>query len=66
MAPRDPSERAEHFFRTFRVCLAKKLASGDFTPSPRIQIVEGGLESANKALDQRKGGVSGTKLVIEL
>jgi hypothetical protein len=28
-------------------------------PSPKIQVVEGGLEVANKGLDELKKGVSG-------
>lgn len=62
----DVKERTEHFHFVFRVWLKEKLEKGEFVPSPKVQVVEGGLESANKALDQLKGGVSGVKLVLEI
>ena len=39
---------------------------GEFVPSPKIQVVEGGLESVKKGLDELKKGVSGVKLVLEV
>ncbi|MCJ1264615.1 hypothetical protein MMC22_004489 [Lobaria immixta] len=62
----DEKERSEHFHFVFRVWLKKALEKGEFVPSPRIQVVEGGLESAQKALDELKSGVSGVKLVLEV
>jgi hypothetical protein len=35
-------------------------------PSPKVTIVDGGIEVAQKALDKLKRGVSGTKLVVKL
>jgi len=65
-APEDEKESMEHFHFIFRVWLKEKLETGEFVPSPKIQVVEGGLESVNKALDELKKGVSGTKLVLEV
>ncbi|MCJ1470083.1 hypothetical protein MMC07_008728 [Pseudocyphellaria aurata] len=65
MAPNDAKERAEHFHFIFGVWLKEKLETGEFVPSPKIKVVEGGLEAAQKALDELKSGVSGTKLVLE-
>lgn len=65
-APADEKERAQHFHFIFRVWLKEKLEKREFVPSPKIQVVEGGLESAQKALDKLKAGVSGVKLVLEL
>ncbi|KKK21442.1 hypothetical protein P175DRAFT_0512856 [Aspergillus ochraceoroseus IBT 24754] len=64
--PLDPVERQEYFHQTFRVWLTEKLASGQFIPSPHIQIMGGGLEGLNKALDALQEGVSGTKIVLTL
>ncbi|KAI9801725.1 MAG: hypothetical protein M1833_002407 [Piccolia ochrophora] len=65
-APADEAERTELFHYTFNVWLRERLEKGDFVPSPRIQVVEGGLESAQKGLDELKQGVSGVKLVLEV
>ena len=64
--PEDEKEKKEHFHFVFRVWLKEKLEKGEFVPSPRIQVVRGGLESAQKGLDELKKGVSGVKLVLEL
>ncbi len=66
MAPVDVKERTEHFHFVFNVWLKEKLANGEFVPSPKVQLVEGGLEAANEALDELKKGVSGVKLVLEV
>ncbi|OQD73361.1 hypothetical protein PENDEC_c015G04747 [Penicillium decumbens] len=66
MPPEDPEERKERCAWIFKSWLEEKLSAGQLVPSPRIQVVEGGLESANKALDELKAGVSGVKLVLEL
>jgi NADPH:quinone reductase-like Zn-dependent oxidoreductase len=42
------------------------LESRVFKPSPPVQIVEGGLEKAQEALDLLRKGVSGKKLVLEV
>lgn len=65
-APQGEKDMTEHFRRAYNVWLKEKLEKGEFIPSPKIKIVEGGLESANKALDELKGGVSGVKLVLEV
>lgn len=62
----DEKARTEHFHFVFRVWLKERLETGEFVPSPRIQVVEGGLESAQKALDELREGVSGVKLVLEV
>jgi len=66
MAPEDVKDRTEHFHFIFNVWLKEKLEKGEFVPSPKAKVVEGGLESANKALDELKAGVSGVKLVLEV
>lgn len=66
MPPVGEKERTEHFHFVFAVWLKEKLENGEFVPSPKIQVVEGGLESINKGLDELRGGVSGTKLVLEV
>jgi NADPH:quinone reductase-like Zn-dependent oxidoreductase len=58
-APAGGKERTEHFHFVFNVWLKEKLEKGEFVPSPKIQVVEGGLEGANKGLDELKKGVSG-------
>jgi NADPH:quinone reductase-like Zn-dependent oxidoreductase len=65
-APVDVKERMEFFHFVFGVWLKDKLERGEFVPSPRIHVVDGGLESANKALDVLQKGVSGLKLVLEV
>ncbi|KAI9668065.1 MAG: putative secondary metabolism biosynthetic enzyme [Bathelium mastoideum] len=66
LAPDAEEARDEHFHFAFIEWLQPKLASGEYLPSPQIKVVDGGLESANKALDELKAGVSATKLVLEL
>ena len=65
-APQSEEERTEHFHFVFGVWLKEKLEKGLFVPSPKVQVVEGGLESINKGLDELKKGVSGVKLVLEI
>jgi NADPH:quinone reductase-like Zn-dependent oxidoreductase len=51
----------------FNQFLAEKLESGEFVPSPEIEIVEGGLEKGVLAgLERYRKGVSGTKIVVPL
>lgn len=66
LAPTDGEELTEFFHFVFGVWLKEKLATGEYVPSPRIKVIEGGLESTNKALDELQGGVSGTKLVLHI
>jgi NADPH:quinone reductase-like Zn-dependent oxidoreductase len=65
-APKGQKERTEFFHFVFGVWLKEKLETGEFVPSPKIQVIDGGLESVSKALDHLKKGVSGTKLVLEV
>jgi len=65
-APKDVEERKELFHFIFAIWLKDKLAKGDFVPSPKIKVIEGGLESLDKGLDELKKGVSGVKLVLEI
>lgn len=59
-------ERLEFIHFVFGIWLKEKLENGEFVPSPKIQVVDGGLESAQKGLDELKKGVSGVKLVLEI
>ena len=50
----------------FNDLLEKSLFDKTYVPSPGIQIVEGGIDSVQRALDMHKAGVSGKKLVLQL
>ena len=65
-APDGEMEREEHLHFIFGVWLKQKLEKGEFVPSPKVQVVEGGLELIDKGLDTLKQGVSGVKLVLEI
>ncbi|TGO68745.1 hypothetical protein BOTNAR_0020g00160 [Botryotinia narcissicola] len=65
-APTDDAERVEWSQWLYWTWLKEKLQTGEFVPSPSIKVIDGGLESANKALDELKGGVSSVKLVLEV
>ena len=64
--PEDLEMRYEQCAWIFKTWLQEKLATRQVVVSPKIKVVEGGLESANQALDELKAGVSGLKLVLEL
>ncbi|CAF9927304.1 MAG: hypothetical protein ALECFALPRED_003682 [Alectoria fallacina] len=64
--PEDEEERTEHFHFVFGVWLKEKLEKGEIVPSPKILVLEGGLESIDKGLNELKKGVSGVKLVLEV
>ena len=66
LGPQEPEKRQELFRYIFREWLPSKLKSGEIVPSPRIKVIEGGLEKANEALNQFKVGLSGTKMVLVL
>ncbi|OCK83080.1 zinc-binding oxidoreductase-like protein CipB [Lepidopterella palustris CBS 459.81] len=66
MMPEDEKDRLEFTHFIFGVWLKEKLATGEFVPSPHIQVVEGGLEGVSKGIDILKAGVSATKIVVEL
>ncbi|KAL1793793.1 hypothetical protein ACET3X_008775 [Alternaria dauci] len=54
---------ATWLFHTF---LPSALKDGSIVPSPKLQIVEGGLTGLQSAMDALKKGVSGQKLVVKL
>lgn len=64
--PPGEEERNEFLHFVFGVWLKEKLETGEFVPSPRVGVVDGGLEAASKALDELREGVSGVKLVLEV
>lgn len=65
-APTEDKPKMEFFEFVMNKWLKEKLEKGEYKPSPAIKVVEGGLEGLNKGLDELKGGMSGTKLVIEI
>lgn len=62
----NPKEMYDIYHWVFVDWLKEKLATGEYVPSPRMKIVGKGLESIDKALEELKQGVSGTKLVVEI
>ena len=62
--PTDADQRSEHMHKCFKIWLRDALQSGRIVPSPRIQVVDGGLDNLNEALNLLSAGVSGTKLVV--
>lgn len=51
----------------FNKFLKEKLESGEYVPSPEIEIIEGGLEKGVvSALDRYGKGVRTTKIVVSL
>ena len=66
MPPSGEEARREFASFAYNVWLKEKLEKGEFVPSPRVKVVEGGLGGVNKALDELKAGVSGVKLVLEV
>lgn len=66
LPPTNPEERDELYGFIFNIWLKEKLETGEFVPSPEIQVVKGGLEALDDALNILKGGVSGVKIVVEI
>ncbi|KAK3186831.1 hypothetical protein K4F52_004275 [Lecanicillium sp. MT-2017a] len=64
--PTDPDEKKRHMRECFGVWLDASLRAGDVVPSPKVEVVPGGLGGVNEALDRLRSGVSATKLVILL
>lgn len=64
--PEGAEERNEHIRYCFHDWLSPKLQSGAIVPSPAIRVAKGGLQGINDALDDLKGGVSYTKIVVPL
>lgn len=50
----------------FHDFLPLALEKGVIVPSPKLQVVEGGLNGLQSAMDSVKNGVSGQKLVVKL
>ncbi|RDW63669.1 hypothetical protein BP6252_11214 [Coleophoma cylindrospora] len=59
----DKSELGSWFFNDY---LKVALGNKTIVPSPKVEIVEGGLNAAQKTLDLLKAGVSGKKLVVKV
>lgn len=64
--PKEAKESYDYFHWVFNEWLTEKLAKKEYIPSPHLKVVGKGLEAVDKALDELKLGVSGTKLVVEL
>lgn len=64
--PSDHQVGAKLYHFIFRIWLKEKLEKGEIVASPKVKVIEGGLNSAQKALDELKAGVSGVKLVLEV
>ncbi|OTB02938.1 hypothetical protein M426DRAFT_322182 [Hypoxylon sp. CI-4A] len=62
----DAETRAGQMSFYFNVWLKEKLEKREIVASPKIQLIEGGLQGINKAIDTIKAGVSATKLVVEI
>ncbi|KAI1383939.1 GroES-like protein [Hypoxylon trugodes] len=65
-ASTEEKTRNEQFEYWFNTWLKEKLEKREIVPSPKIQLLDGGLQGINKGLDIIKAGVSGTKLVLEI
>jgi len=61
-----PTEREEYMRKCFHLGLREGLESGTVVPSPKVQVVAGGLVGLNRALRFLKAGVSGTKIVVQV
>jgi NADPH:quinone reductase-like Zn-dependent oxidoreductase len=57
----DQAELGTWFFNGY---LQECLANGSIVSAPQFQVVPGGIQAAQNALDKLKAGVSGTKLVV--
>lgn len=66
LPPVDAKERTEHFHFVFNVWLKENLANRNLVPSPKVRVIQGGLEAANEGLDEFQKGVSGVKMVLEI
>ena len=64
--PTDEEERNKHIYKCFNIWLKDGLSSGTIVPSPRVQVIPGGIGGLNDALNTLKAGVSGTKLVVSV
>lgn len=64
--PKEAKESYDYFHWVFNEWLTERLAKREYIPSPRSKVVGKGLKAIDRALDELKQGVSGTKLVVEL
>jgi len=60
------SEQADLSAWLFNEWLKNALEKKTIVPSPKIEVVDGGIKSTQKAFDKLKAGVSGTKLVLQV
>ena len=63
---RSVEEQKEFHGFVFNKWLRRTLEKKQWIPSPKLKVMSGGLKSINAALDELKGGLSCTKLVIEV
>ncbi|KAL2813941.1 chaperonin 10-like protein [Aspergillus cavernicola] len=66
MLPFDEQQQVAYVSRIFQEWLPESLDTGDFVPSPPVQILDGGLAAIQDGLTTVQQGVSGQKLVVEL
>lgn len=59
----DQQELGRWFFNEW---LEKAMSDGTVVPAPQVEIVDGGVEAAQKVFDLLKKGVSGKKLVVQV
>lgn len=59
----DQAELGQWFFNEY---LEKTLMDGSIVSAPKVELVPGGIDGLQKALDRSKAGVSGRKLVVEV
>jgi NADPH:quinone reductase-like Zn-dependent oxidoreductase len=65
-AYRAGTDQAEIGSWLFNEYLPEQLEKKTIIPAPKVEIVEGGIEAAQKVFDQLKAGVSGKKLVVKV
>lgn len=66
LPPIDETERNAFYTFVWHTWLKQKLETGEFVPSPSIELFPGGLHALNEGLNHLKAGVSGTKIVLEI
>ncbi|KAL2851629.1 chaperonin 10-like protein [Aspergillus pseudoustus] len=66
LPPLEDSARNAHIEKAFQGWLKPSLEAGNVVPSPCVQVVEGGLDGLNEALDILGKGVSATKIVVSV
>ncbi|KAL1984493.1 hypothetical protein VTN96DRAFT_9092 [Rasamsonia emersonii] len=64
--PFDEKDRGEYTRQMFHGWLRARLASGEYIPSPRVRVLDGGLGALRSGLDVLEQGVSAEKLVVEV